>query len=133
MITEMTLRILVPQTVLLEEEVRKVVAQGDHGSFGMLPRHVDFVAVLTPGILSYETDGGESFVAVDRGILVKQGPEVLVSVREAVADGGLGELETTVRDRFARQDEEEKQMETVLARLEADFVRRYAGLRESTG
>lgn len=130
----MTLRILVPQQVLLEEEeVQKVVAEGDHGSFGMLPRHVDFVAVLTPGILSYDTAGGESFVAVDRGILVKQGSEVLVSVREAVAEGDLGELEATVRDRFTRLGEEEKQMETTLARLEADFVRRYAELRESAG
>ena len=129
----MTLRILVPQQVLLEEEVRKVVAQGDHGSFGMLPRHVDFVAVLTPGILSYDTVGGESFVAVDRGILVKQGSEVLVSVREAVMEGDLGELEATVRDRFTRLDEGEKQMETTLARLEADFVRRYAELHESAG
>ena len=129
----MTLRILVPQQVLLEEEVQKVVAQGDHGSFGMLPRHVDFVAVLTPGILTYDTAGGESFVAVDRGILVKQGSEVLVSVREAVAEGDLGELEATVRDRFTRLGEEEKQMETTLARLEADFVRRYAELHESAG
>ena len=129
----MTLRIFVPQQILLEQEVQKVVAQGDHGSFGMLPRHVDFVAVLTPGILSYDTVGGESFVAVDRGILVKQGSEVLVSVREAVMEGDLGELEATVRDRFTRLDEEEKQMETTLARLEADFVRRYAELHESAG
>lgn len=128
----MTLRVLVPERVLLERAVRKVVADGEHGSFGLLPRHVDFVAVLRPGILAYVPEGeeGEEFVAVDRGILVKQGAEVLVSVREAIEGADLGELEQTVRTRFARLDEEEQRIQTTLARLEADFVRRYTELRE---
>jgi F-type H+-transporting ATPase subunit epsilon len=37
------LKVLLPSRVLLDEEVQKVVAEAANGSFGMLPRHVDFV------------------------------------------------------------------------------------------
>ena len=43
------------------------------------------VAALTPGILTYATEGAdEVYVAVDEGVLVKTGPDVLVSVRRAL-------------------------------------------------
>jgi len=65
----MTLRVLLPEKVVLEREVQKVVAEGENGSFGLLPRHVDYVEPLVPGILSFvpvgETD--EVFAAVDEG------------------------------------------------------------------
>ena len=44
------------------------------------PGHIDMVAALAPGILSYTVhDGREEFLGTDEGILVKNGPEVLVS------------------------------------------------------
>jgi len=45
------------------------------------------VAALAPGILIYETEvEGEVYVAVDEGVLVKTGPDVLVSVRRALEE-----------------------------------------------
>jgi hypothetical protein len=45
------------------------------------------------GILTYEADGGgEVYVAVDEGVLVKTGPDVLVSVRRALGGTDLGQL-----------------------------------------
>lgn len=123
--TPMTLKVLLPERVILERDVQKVVAEGKHGSFGMLPRHVDFVAPLVPSILSFEADGEEVFMAVDEGVLIKCGREVLVSVRNAVIGPELGTLETTVRDRFQRVDEREKTMRSALAKLESEVVRRF--------
>lgn len=132
--SSMTLRVLLPERVLLERSVRKVVAEGEKGSFGLLPRHVDFVEPLVPGILSFvpdvEGDEEEVFVAVNEGVLVKCGEEVLVSVRDAVVGPELGTLEETVRDRFHQIDEQEKAMRTALAKLESEVVRRFVNVED---
>ena len=111
----------------LETEVDSLTATALNGSFGLRPNHIDFVTVLTPGLLSYlpaENDE-EKFVAVDRGVLVKQGQEVRVSVRNAICDAPLSELVDVVEERFAELDEQERQVKTAVARLEADFLRRF--------
>jgi F-type H+-transporting ATPase subunit epsilon len=125
----MTLKILLPERVVLRETVDMVVAEGANGSFGLLPRHIDVVAPLVPGILAYRRDDEEVFVAVDEGVLVKCGDEVLVSVRDAVVGPDLESLEQTVRTRFEERREEEKTMHSALAKLEAEVVRRFTELR----
>jgi F-type H+-transporting ATPase subunit epsilon len=125
----MLLKVLLPKKVLVEEKVRKVVAEGKDGSFCLLPRHVDFVSALVPGLLEYETAVGEEFyLAVDEGILVKCGAEVLVSTRNAVQGADLGQLQKLIREQFAALDEREKQTRSALAKIEADFVRRFLEL-----
>ena len=53
------------------------------------------------GILIYETDGeGESYVAVDEGVLVKTGADVLVSVRRAISGTDLRQLRDSVEPEF---------------------------------
>jgi F-type H+-transporting ATPase subunit epsilon len=125
----MTLNILLPERVVLRETVDAVVAEGANGSFGLLPRHIDIVAPLVPGILAYRQGEEEAFVAVDEGVLVKCGDEVLVSVRDAVVGPDLESLEETVRTQFEERREEEKTMHSALAKLEAEVVRRFTELR----
>ena len=135
----MRLRVMLPSEILVDREVSKVVAEGENGSFCLLPRHMDFVSALAPGILAFVSDesgGGEEreeFVAVDEGVLVKCGDEVLVSVRNAAAGAGLGELRKTVREKFAVLDERQKAARSAVAGLEAGFVRRFIELRERSG
>lgn len=126
----MTLRVLTPTSVLLAREVSTVIAEGAEGAFGLKPRHVDYVAALVPGLLYFEEEeGGEGrYAAVDRGILVKRGDEVLVSVRDAAYGAELEELVRTVHTRFLQLDDQERDVRTALARLESDFVRRFLEL-----
>lgn len=127
----MRLRVLLPTQVLVDEEVGKVVAEAQNGSFGMLPHHIDFVAALVPGILLYETENGtELFLGIDEGILVKCGEEVLVSTLSAVPGEDLKVLRKTVRDRYLELDEHQKSARSALARLEAGVVRRFIELQE---
>jgi len=114
---------------LVDEEVARVTAEAGNGSFCLLPRHVDFVAALVPGLLSYEAASGkERFLAVDSGILVKCGPEVTVSTRRAVSGASLGELRETVSQRFEALDEREKTVRAASARMEAGLIRRFLEL-----
>lgn len=123
----MKLEILIPSRVVVREDVAAVVAEGEEGSFGILPRHVDYVTSLVPGILSYrrEEDGSERILALDQGTLVKVGADVLVSVRDAVEGEDLETLRETVERRFRTLDEREREARSALATLEARFIRRF--------
>ena len=128
----MNLKILLPFKVFAEKvAVSRIVAETHDGSFGVLPQRLDCVAALVPGILAYETPSdGEVFVAVDEGILVKTGANVLVSVRRAMSGADLGQLRKSVESEFLALDESEQSTRTVMAKLENGFLRRFASFRD---
>lgn len=126
----MRLKVLLPTQVLLDEAVSKVIAEAENGSLCLLPRHVDFVTALAPGILSYWTPAGEQFLAVDEGTLVKVGAQVLVSTRQAVAHRSLEALKSAVAEKFLALDKNERQTRTVLARLEAAALHHFLSQEE---
>jgi F-type H+-transporting ATPase subunit epsilon len=124
------LRVLLPEQILIDEEIRKVTAEAENGAFSMLPRHIDFVTALVPGILSFiKVDKSEEFLAIDEGILVKCGADVQVSTRNAVLGQELGELKQLIQDRFKRLGEHERKSRDALYKLEADLVRRFMEIR----
>ena len=127
----MTLKVLLPFQVFAEKTgVSRIVAETHEGSFGLLPHRLDCVAALAPGILTYESEAdGEVFVAVDEGVLVKTGADVLVSVRRALAGKDLGQLRATVTKEFLTLGEQEQSVRSVMAKLESGFLRRFATFR----
>jgi F-type H+-transporting ATPase subunit epsilon len=124
----MNLKVLLPFQVFAEKTgVTRMVAETRQGSFGLLPHRLDCVAALAPGILIYEDDAeGEVYVAVDEGVLIKTGPDVLVSVRNAIAGTDLGQLREAVEREFLNLDEREQSVRSVLAKMESGFIRRMA-------
>jgi F-type H+-transporting ATPase subunit epsilon len=127
----MTLKILLPFRIFAEQKaVTRIVAETRQGAFGLLPQRLDCVAALEPRILIYETDGeDEKYVALDEGVLVKTGQEVLVSVRNAIAGTDLRQLREAVEREFLTLDEQEQSLRSVMAKLESSFVRRFADFR----
>lgn len=127
----MELKVLLPSEVLLERsDVLRIVAATHAGSFGLLPHRRDCVAALTAGILTYETEAeGEVFVAVDEGVLVKTGSQVQVSVRRAIVGTDLAALREQVESEFEDLDDHEKDVRSVMAKLESGFLRRFANMR----
>ena len=127
----MKLTVILPTGVLVDQEVTKVTAEAENGSFCLLPRHIDFLAALVPGLLSFENEAGEEeFLAVDEGVLVKCGAEVMVSTRNAVRGVPLGQLREAVEKQFRVLDEREQLARTVLRKLEADLVGRFIRMGE---
>ncbi len=121
----MKLTIHQPCALFLEEEVTKVMAESPAGCFAILPRHIDTATALVPGILAYVTPGGgESFVALDGGVMVKQGDRVTVATRTAVR-GDLGALHKAIDSMIHEVDERERRARAAVARLEADILRRF--------
>ncbi|HTV30464.1 MAG TPA: F0F1 ATP synthase subunit epsilon [Xanthobacteraceae bacterium] len=126
----MNLKVLLPFQVFDEKTgVSHIVAETREGSFGLLPHRLDCVAALAPGILTYETiSDGEVFVAIDEGVLIKTGQDVLVSVRRAMGGTDLSQLREAVEREFLTLDEQEQSVRSVLAKMEGDLIRRMAGL-----
>ena len=122
----MHLRVLLPFRIFADKEgVTRIVAETRNGAFGLLPHRRDCVAALAPGILTYETqEGGEAYIAVDEGVLVKAGAEVLVSVRNAIDGADLGWLKQAVEREFLTLNEREQNVRNILAKLETDLTRR---------
>ena len=52
-------------------------------------------------------------MAVDEGVLVKTGPDVLVSVRRAIGGTDLGQLRAAVEKEFLTLDEHEQSVRSV--------------------
>lgn len=122
----MKLKILLPTQVLLDRPVSKIVAEAANGLFCLLPRHVDFVTAVVPGILSYVADDGlERYAAHSDGILTKSGDDVRLSARAGVRGDNLGTLRRLVVEQFQVLDERERVARSAVAKLEADFFRRY--------
>jgi F-type H+-transporting ATPase subunit epsilon len=126
----MHLKVLLPFGVFADKSaVARIVAQTRAGSFGLLPQRLDCVAALVPGILVYQCEGQqETYVAVDEGVLVKTGPEVLISVRRAVAGSELGQLRAAVAREFIELDDQERSLRSSLIKIESNLVSRLAAL-----
>ena len=122
--TPMRLKVRTPSRVLFEEDVTKIEAKAENGWFGMLPRHIDFVAALEPGVMTFEpVDKAPEYVAIDHGILVKCGREVAISTRSAVRGTNIAELKKEIELQFLIQREHERAARSLEAKLEAELVR----------
>ena len=120
----MHLKILLPFRVFADvQNVSHAVIETSAGSYGLLPQRLDCVAALVPGIFEYETENdGVKYIAVDDGVMVKAGAEVLVSVRNAVGGVDLGKLSELVKHEFQQQDEAESNVRSVTLKLESGFI-----------
>jgi F-type H+-transporting ATPase subunit epsilon len=128
----MNLKILLPHQVFADMKgIKRIVTESFQGSFGLLPHRLDCTAALAPGILICENSSGkELYFAIDEGILVKAGPDVLVSVRNAIEGTELGSLHKAVENEFKNIGEQEKTVRSVMAKLEMGFIRRFEKLRK---
>jgi F-type H+-transporting ATPase subunit epsilon len=129
--SEMRFKVVLPTKILLETAAIKVIAEAENGMFCLLPHHIDFVSTLIPSLLSFvPPQGQEQFLAIDQGVLIKHGNEVIVATQNAVEGGDLGMLKKTVEEEFHFIDEREKTARSVLANLEVNTIRHFIELGE---
>jgi F-type H+-transporting ATPase subunit epsilon len=127
------LKILVPSGVFASiANVARIVVMTPAGSFGLLPHRLDCATVLAPGLLTYEAaPSGEVHLAVDTGVLVKTGADVLVCVRHAIAGADLGQLRQAVDQEMMHLSDQEKSDRSTLAHLESGLIRAFVELQRA--
>lgn len=128
----MKFKIILPDELLLEEDVSSITVETVHGYITMKPAHIDYLAAVVPGVLSYfDHDQKEKYLAVDQGILVKKGKLVSISLKNAIKGKDLNSLKETVEKEFKKLLESEKKARTALEKLEAKFIKGFWEISKS--
>ena len=127
----MNLKILLPFRIFIEtKNVSSITIETSEGAYGMLPNRLDCVAALVPGIFTYEIESeGPKYLAVDEGVMIKAGAQVLVSVRNAIGGADLGALGDKVKNDFKKRDENKINVRSVMDKLEGGFIYRFNNIR----
>ncbi|MDY0212351.1 MAG: F0F1 ATP synthase subunit epsilon [Desulfuromonadaceae bacterium] len=128
----MELQVVLPTRIFLQrDDLSYMSIDTPAGNLGFLPRRLDCVVPVSPGILAYRNSGTdeEEYIAVDTGILIKTGDKIVVSVHHAVASANLAELEQIIHAEFEQLSEQEKVVRSISAGIETKLIRRFIELR----
>lgn len=119
MADKITLKVVTPSRLVLDEEVDEVTAPGELGEFGVLPNHIAFLSTLVPGEMSFKQGAAKTTLAISGGYA-----EVLDNVMTVLASSAEfpGEIDV------ARSQRAREQAESILARSDADEAERQAAL-----
>ena len=122
----MRLSIVTPLSVVVDEgDVLALRAEDATGSFGILPRHADFLTSLVISVVHWQSrNGARHYCAVRRGVLsVAGGHDIVIATREAVAGDDLAILDETVRSRFRADIDSERTEKVESTRLRLNAIR----------
>jgi len=134
MASPLTLRIISPDRILIDEQVDAVRLPGVDGSFGVLARHAPLVAALAAGVLRYRQGGTEHVLFVSDGFC-EVGKNVVRVVSESgekpaeIDEQRAKEAEKRARERLARVREPRAQAMT--GQEAVDLLRAEDALRRS--
>ena len=130
---ELTLKISTPVGIALETTTEQVDFEAIDGFFTLLPRHVDMVSALKSGILSYKVGDKKAYVACNKGVLVKKNDEVSVSTKLAVLGTDLKELQQKIAIDFKEMEQERKEVNLAMAKLELGLAKGILALNKEGG
>jgi F-type H+-transporting ATPase subunit epsilon len=122
----MRLRITTPLSVVVDEDgILALRAEDATGSFGILPRHTDFLTSLAVSIVSWRSENEtQHYCAVRGGVLsVNVGRDIAIATREAVTGDDIATLDQTILGRFRVDIETERTERVESARLQLNAIR----------
>jgi F-type H+-transporting ATPase subunit epsilon len=103
----LTLRVITPERIALDQSVESVRVPAVDGDLGILPRHAPMVAALDVGLMRYRVGGAEQVLFVSGGFCEVRDQTVRV-VTEAgerpaeIDEARAREAETRARERISR-------------------------------
>lgn len=121
----MSLRIMTPLAIVVEQTATRLRAIDASGSFGILPGHADFLTRLAISVVTWTApDGPQRYCAVRGGALTVRGGKVAIATREAVTGDDLDTLDREVLARFHAELDEERAQHVETTRLQLDVMRK---------
>jgi len=121
------LEVVTPTEVVLDQEVRELVAPGSEGYFGVLPGHLPFVTTLGIGELTYRQDGEERHLVVGEGYAEVRRDSVVILADSAERAGEID----IARAQRARERAEQRIEKWIAGDPDIDYVRACAALQRA--
>jgi F-type H+-transporting ATPase subunit epsilon len=100
--TNLKLRIITPQKIVLEEEVLSISLPTPNGEITILPHHINLFSLLTEGIIKFKKQNTEDYLAIGGGYLETDGSTVNILVSRAYGQDAIDEKLTAEAIKKAR-------------------------------
>lgn len=85
------LKVITPKKIVLEEEVSSVTIPSVNGELTILPRHTNFFALLSEGIITIKKSGKEDYMAIGGGYVETDRHELRILVSRAYGQDAIDE------------------------------------------
>ena len=99
----LTLRVITPDAIVLDEPVSAVRIPGVDGAIGILPRHAPMVAAVDVGLLRYRNGGAEHFMYVSPGFAEVRDDTLRVVCEAASPAEGIDANRARAAEKRARE------------------------------
>lgn len=127
------LNIFLPHTIFYQVKAIKIIGEGLHGRFAILPKHADFVTPIVASVLMVHASDKLIYIALDSGLLVKTNQQVKIVTRQAVLGDSLDQLNIWLNEISDKESELEKEAKSALEKLEINAFKQFAKLNDYDG
>ncbi|MCY2961782.1 MAG: ATP synthase F1 subunit epsilon [Planctomycetota bacterium] len=124
----LTLRVITPARIALDQQVDAVRLEALDGSLGVLPRHAPMVAALDAGLLRYRSAGVEQVLFCAGGFAEVHGETLRVVTQASETPGQIDEARARASEKRARARIDEARAPGTAP---VDIVRAEASLRRA--
>ena len=119
-----SVRIVTPSDLKKVDRVSLFRAEDKSGSFGILPRHIEFLTILEPSIAIALIDGEEEYFAFNGGILSFKKEMLTITTKEFVQSSQIGELKGIIERFYTQQREKESIFHLNMKNLQKAFFKK---------
>jgi F-type H+-transporting ATPase subunit epsilon len=116
--------IITPGTIKSVENISFFRAEDKSGSFGILPRHTEFLTILKPAIAIAVIDKKEHYYAFNGGVLSFKNNHLKITAKEFVQSDKISELLEMIKKSFKVQEEKEQLFRDNIENLQKAFIKK---------
>ncbi len=116
--------IITPSHIEKVDNISFFRAEDRSGSFGILPRHIEFLTILEPSIAIAVINENEEYFAFNGGILSFKKEMLTITTKEFVQSSRVDELKKIIERYFKEQTEKESLFHLNMANLQKAFFKK---------
>ena len=117
-------RIITPQAVETVKNISFFRAEDRSGSFGILPRHIEFLTILEPSIAIAAIEDKEYYYAFNGGALSFKNNALTITAKEFVQSDSISKLLEMIKYTFKEQEEKERLFSDNIENLQKAFIKK---------
>jgi len=117
-------RIITPKVIEGVDKISFFRAEDKSGSFGILPRHIEFLTILEPAIAIAVIENKEHYYAFNGGVLTFKNNALTITTKEFVQSDKVSELLVIIKSAFKEEEEKERLFSDNIDNLQKAFIKK---------